>query len=423
MISGVSSKVGGVSFPTWTEYKGQDDIRWYEGINLGNGTWKVTIPFSNHNYEMGVYFTHIYSYDHMGNHVGIGSTITEVGAEISQPGEVDMFQNHYEIYAYDIPHAIQKIRFPTWVDGREGTVWYEGQNLGNGTWKAVIPLQDYNFSTGTYYTHVYAYYDINGEGMIIGATSASVVSRVHVSIPGDTELSKDSYDIYARGLPPNMNKVLFPTWTEANGQDDILWHEGMHLGNGIWKATIPFNQHNNQIGYYNVHIYGYTTNNDSIFVGARTTYVYDDIRTHYRYDNQGLLTLVRSPSQTIQFSYDLNGNLLKRTSFLPSRGVIDEPIVVPDSDVSIIRGWILDDSGIAEVNIYVDGIWKGRAVYGDLREDVYQVYPQYNNQQSGFHFNLNTLGLPNGAHTITVQGIGQNGLEICLTRKLSDLLK
>ena len=50
-----------VRFPTWSSLNGQDDIRWYDGVNLGNGVWKATIDFpAYHNNETGVFGVHVY---------------------------------------------------------------------------------------------------------------------------------------------------------------------------------------------------------------------------------------------------------------------------------------------------------------------------------------------------------------------------
>ncbi|AOY76013.1 GBS Bsp-like repeat-containing protein [Clostridium formicaceticum] len=54
-----------------------------------------------------------------------------------------------------------------------------------------------------------------------------------------------------------IDKVVFPTWTVKNGQNDLIWHEGTYLGNGKWGVTINIGDHNNETGEYIVHIYGY----------------------------------------------------------------------------------------------------------------------------------------------------------------------
>ncbi len=62
-----------VQFPTWTEKNGQDDIasEWnintkVRGTKSGN-KYTFRVNASEHNYETGIYYTHIYAYDILGN--------------------------------------------------------------------------------------------------------------------------------------------------------------------------------------------------------------------------------------------------------------------------------------------------------------------------------------------------------------------
>ncbi|HAP37494.1 hypothetical protein A2574_02050 [Candidatus Shapirobacteria bacterium RIFOXYD1_FULL_38_32] len=45
---GVGVSATRVRFPTWSTVGGQDDIVWYEGVNLGGGTWQATINAATH---------------------------------------------------------------------------------------------------------------------------------------------------------------------------------------------------------------------------------------------------------------------------------------------------------------------------------------------------------------------------------------
>jgi hypothetical protein len=52
-----------VTFPTWSDVNGQDDLIWYNGIDLGDGTWAAVIPHSSHrsgNPDLGQFYTHVY---------------------------------------------------------------------------------------------------------------------------------------------------------------------------------------------------------------------------------------------------------------------------------------------------------------------------------------------------------------------------
>ncbi|MFQ9924814.1 MAG: GBS Bsp-like repeat-containing protein [Beduini sp.] len=61
----ISSDIAKVSFPTWSEANGQDDIVWHQG-SIVNGIATCRITIDSHNYEYGDYITHIYLYDEAG---------------------------------------------------------------------------------------------------------------------------------------------------------------------------------------------------------------------------------------------------------------------------------------------------------------------------------------------------------------------
>ncbi|MDM5329898.1 Ig-like domain-containing protein [Neobacillus sp. CF12] len=77
--------------------------------------------------------------------------------------------------------------------------------------------------------------------------------------------------------------------------------------------------------------------------------------------------------------------------------------------ISTIRGWFLDDDGIARVDVLVDGKIVGQAMYGLSRLDVQKFYPEYNNANSGYEYALDTKNYSNGTHMITVKATSKNG--------------
>lgn len=48
--------------------------------------------------------------------------------------------------------------------------------------------------------------------------------------------------------------VLMPSWTNANGQDDLIWHNASISGNTA-TFTVKKSQHLNETGVYTTHIY------------------------------------------------------------------------------------------------------------------------------------------------------------------------
>lgn len=49
--------------------------------------------------------------------------------------------------------------------------------------------------------------------------------------------------------------ILFPIWSEENGQDDLVWYEASKLDDGTWVYTVDLTNHPS-VGEYHVHCYG-----------------------------------------------------------------------------------------------------------------------------------------------------------------------
>ncbi|PLS04739.1 serine hydrolase [Neobacillus cucumis] len=105
-------------------------------------------------------------------------------------------------------------------------------------------------------------------------------------------------------------------------------------------------------------------------------------------------------------------------STFPTIGYVDAPgNSATIQGQSVVKGWFLDKSGVAKIDVLVDGTVAGQAVLGDARADVQKAYPQYNNGKAGFHFPLNTTKYSEGKHTITIRETGKNGHVTTLSGK------
>lgn len=51
-------------------------------------------------------------------------------------------------------------------------------------------------------------------------------------------------------VPNGTVSVAFPTWTEANGQDDLIWHSGIISSGNYASCIIDLNTHNKESGKY-----------------------------------------------------------------------------------------------------------------------------------------------------------------------------
>jgi hypothetical protein len=80
-ITGVADALSGIyqiQFPVWTSSNGQDDIRWYVGVNAGGGTWYFDVPIANHGNAEGLYLCDPYIIDNANNSISTGTIQTYV---------------------------------------------------------------------------------------------------------------------------------------------------------------------------------------------------------------------------------------------------------------------------------------------------------------------------------------------------------
>ena len=98
-----------------------------------------------------------------------------------------------------------------------------------------------------------------------------------------------SYDFVISNLvaPRGFKEVLVPTWSEKNGQDDIIWYKAAKQANGDYKVIVRSSNHKGDSGLYNSHVY--LVDNDGKFIGLGGKQVTLDITK-----TQGTLTITNN---------------------------------------------------------------------------------------------------------------------------------
>ncbi|MEK4852823.1 GBS Bsp-like repeat-containing protein [Paenibacillus sp. FSL H7-0756] len=251
--SGIPESIKEVRFPTWTEHMGQDDLvnPWITGERLADGSWRIKIPFSNHNFEMGNYITHIYTFDRYGNKTGVGGKVVNVAGGAGGSKETDLSGVSHDVFIYGVDPSIQSVQFPTWTanNHQDDIEWIEGVKVGNGVWKATVVYSRHNSETGRYITHIYS------SGQFLGDWEFDVTNSQIVKAPATAKLGEGYYEVSIDGIPANVTRMEFPTWTNQNGQDDLIWYQGERESSSKWKIKIPFANHGNETGIYITHLY------------------------------------------------------------------------------------------------------------------------------------------------------------------------
>lgn len=278
VVYGIGANASRVQFPTWTDRNGQDDIRWYEGVKLTTGIWKAVIPYSNHNNETGTYFTHVYADNSFVD--GTGVIVQSNAVSVQTPAEVNLADGSYEITVKGVGGNINHVFFPTWTlsNGQDDlqNPWISGRKVAPGEWKVTVCFDNHMFEPGVYVTHIYGF-DQNGNSTLLGTASTNAV--LGVKSPSSIDISNASYEIYVFGIDSSATNVQFPTWSNLNGQDDLRWYDGTKVSNRMWKARIPFSNHED-LGYYTTHVYA-----NGAFIAASISNVTGN-------------TTIQAPSQT-----------------------------------------------------------------------------------------------------------------------------
>lgn len=114
----------------------------------------------------------------------------------------------------------------------------------------------------------YVRVDITEMNAIDGKYAAALSEIETKGIPqisGYKVVSEDANGFYAYMICENTTHIKVPAWTDNNGQDDIIWHEGeagswtVEGKNYNFRAYVPVSQHNNERGTYQVHLYAYNS--------------------------------------------------------------------------------------------------------------------------------------------------------------------
>ncbi|EHG14844.1 hypothetical protein HMPREF9682_00249 [Streptococcus intermedius F0395] len=269
IVSGVSNPAGGVktvSVPIWSSVNGQDDIIWYTAARQADGTYKVTVKASNHKNSVGEYNIHLYYVQNDGQLVGVGGTKTNVS--IAKPqGKITIANNNPETGTFDVivsgvssPYGVREVKLPTWssVNGQDDIIWYTAARQSDGTYKVTVKATDHKRSTGEYNIHLYY---VQHDGQLVGVTGTT--TTVSMARPKGTltitnnNPNAGTFDVIVSGVssPDGVREVKLPTWSNVDGQDDIIWYTAKKQADGTYKVTVKASDHKYSTGIYNVHLY------------------------------------------------------------------------------------------------------------------------------------------------------------------------
>lgn len=263
-------------------------------------------------------------------------------------------------WAFDPDEPAKQLGIHVYVDGPAGT----GSYLGAGTANVYRPDVDnvhhtganhgFEFTVscpaGTHAIYVHALDTAGGHNPYLGGgatNDGAITVSVGEAPPADKEapvisevrisdLSSEGYTV-ACTVTDNVGveRVTFPTWTVAGGQDDILkggelndGYLGVHDGD-TWSFRVDSSDHNGEAGQYITHIYAWDAAGNKSSIGNELDVLHVE---------------VPEPSGTAYPAGDINGD-----GSVNNKDVTRLFQYLSDWEVDVVEG-NLDTNGDGSVN-------------------------------------------------------------------------
>lgn len=290
-ISDVPAYMTSISLPTWTENKGQDDIKWYQATKQSDGSYTYTFYAKNHNFESGHYNVHVYGTSAVTNSF-IGLTATSgidliFSEKLTNPTVT--VQNHNAtngtlqvvIAETETSKDIASVAVAAWSQAEQKNIhWYTTSSVVNGKVVVTVDEKYHHNISGDYTVHVYVK-TTSGDtvGYALGSyalTKTQSTAKATTSYKGTGVYSVTISGVYSSGT------VKYAVWSDTNGQDDIKWYDATTSGTtatGLINVT-------NHSGTGTYHLHAYQSDNGQMYFLTSTDFTIKQTNYNTPYYNQ-----------------------------------------------------------------------------------------------------------------------------------------
>lgn len=248
-LTGASS-YSAVYFAVWSIENGQDDIKWYTASKTGSLASAVVDAYEHT--EDGICTIHAYGSVNGSmtmlawKNVYVRKQASSVEAEvIDGTNLLNINVNNTGTYS-SISAAVWGSSY-----GQNDLQWY---SLGAGSKDTLNLTCDLgkHGETGIYNIHIYGT-SSTGEMKFLCSAEVNIEELITVDVSVSTLKSGYSERAYAYNAD-GYDQILFAVWASVNGQNDIIWYNGIS-GNNYFYTDIILSDHK-ETGIYNVHVYG-----------------------------------------------------------------------------------------------------------------------------------------------------------------------
>ena len=215
-------------------------------------------------------------FDHSVDYTGRFTSQAKPAPEVPKgplSGKISIENNDSLAGSFDVvisnvlaPQGVASVSVPVWSDdkGQDDLVWHHATLQQDGRYRVTVKASDHKNTTGKYHVHLY-YTQLNGEqiGVTATTTEVSIGKTANKGKPSgrvtieNNNSTTGTFDAVIRDVvsPNGLKEVLVPTWSEVNGQDDLIWHKAVKQADGSYRATIKSSDHKNSQGKYQVHVH------------------------------------------------------------------------------------------------------------------------------------------------------------------------
>ncbi|MDG4523852.1 GBS Bsp-like repeat-containing protein [Streptococcus suis] len=213
----------------------------------------------------------------------VGTSLRSMPRTTSLSGNVSVSNVNAQSGSFDVhvtnvsaPRGLSKVLVPTWTEsnGQDDIIYHTADRQSDGSYKVTVPNSKHKYGTGKYNIHLY-YRGTDGSMTYVAQTTTTLPelkTSGNVSV-SNVNAQSGSFDVHVTNVsaPRGLSKVLVPTWTESDGQDDIIYHTADRQSDGSYKVTVPNSKHKYGTGKYNIHLYYRGTDGSMTYVAQTTT--------------------------------------------------------------------------------------------------------------------------------------------------------
>ena len=254
-----------VLVPVWSNQNGQDDLIWHKAVRQSDGSYRATIKASDHKNDSGKYNVHVHFIDSNNHRSYVTETVTEI-QQNKPSGTLTIENNNSETGTFDAvirnvvaPTGLKEVLVPVWSNqnGQDDLIWHKAVRQSDGSYRATIKASDHKNDSGKYNVHVH-FIDSNNHRSYVTETVTEIQQNKpsgKLSIENKNDQT-GTFDAVIRDVvaPNGLREILVPTWSEVNGQDDLIWHKAERQEDGSYKATIKSTDHRDSLGKYKLQV-------------------------------------------------------------------------------------------------------------------------------------------------------------------------